>query len=108
MKIGQKPELPSAVAQAAGSAKQQAKSAAPAAEGLAKGAAAATAAGVAVTFSRAARGLEFSGRAQGDFDAGRVKAVRAAIESGTFTVDAEAVADKMLANAQEVLGRSRG
>ena len=40
---------------------------------------------------------------QGDFDAGKVKAVRAAIENGTFKVDAEVVADKMLANSQEFL-----
>ena len=44
----------------------------------------------------------------GDFDAGKVKAVRAAIEKGEFSVDAEAIADKMLSNAQEILTRSRG
>jgi negative regulator of flagellin synthesis FlgM len=44
----------------------------------------------------------------GDFDAGRVKAVKAAIDQGTFTVDAEAIADKMLSNAQEIFSRSRG
>ena len=35
----------------------------------------------------------------------KVKAVRAAIEKGTFSVDAEAIADKMLSNAQEILAR---
>ena len=40
--------------------------------------------------------------------ASKVKAVRAAIEKGTFSVDAEAIADKMLSNAQEILARSRG
>jgi negative regulator of flagellin synthesis FlgM len=88
MKIGQKPELPSTVVQS-GSAKQ-AKTAAPVAEGVAKGAAAASAAGVPVTFSKAARALDQTARSQGDFDAGRVKAVRSAIENGTFKVDAEA------------------
>ena len=106
MKIGQKPELPGALAQT-GLAKQ-AKSPASAAEGAAKGAQAESAAGVPVTVSTAARALEQTGRATGDFDANKVKAVRAAIEKGTFSVNAEAVADKMLSNAQEILSRSRG
>ena len=42
------------------------------------------------------------------FNAGKVKAVRAAIEKGEFSVDAEAIADKLLSNAQEILSRSRG
>ena len=106
MKIGQKPELPGALAQT-GLAKQ-AKSPASAAEGAAKDAAAVSTAGVPVTVSTAARALEQTGRATGDFDANKVKAVRAAIEKGTFSVNAEAVADKMLSNAQEILSRSRG
>lgn len=107
MKIGQNPELPGSAAQLA-SAKQQAKAATPAAEGLAKSASAATAAGVPVTLSRAARALEPANRIQGDFDAGRVKAVRAAIENGTFKVNPEAIADAMLANAHEILSHVRG
>jgi negative regulator of flagellin synthesis FlgM len=106
MKIGQKPELPGALAQT-GPAKQ-AKSAASAAEGAAKDAAAVSTAGVPVTVSTAARALDQTARSTGDFDAGKVKAVRTAIEKGTFSVDAEAVADKMLSNAQEILSRSRG
>lgn len=106
MKIGQKPELPGALAQA-GLAKQAKSPAAGAAEGAAKDAAVASAAGVPVTVSSAARALDSTGRASGDFDAAKVKAVRSAIEKGTFAVDAEAIADKMLANAQEILSRSR-
>jgi negative regulator of flagellin synthesis FlgM len=107
MKIGQKPELPGALAQT-GLAKQ-AKSPASAAEGAAKHAAAASTAGVPVTVSTAARGaLNLSTRPNADFDAGKVKAVRTAIENGTFSVDAEAIADKMLSNAQEILSRARG
>ncbi len=106
MKIGQKPELPGALAQT-GLAKQ-AKSPASAAEGAAKDAAAVSTAGVPVTVSTAARALDQTSRSTGDFDAGKVKAVRAAIEKGTFSVDAEAIADKMLSNAQEILARSRG
>ena len=60
-----------------------------------------------VTLSSAARGVE-AGRSTADFDAGKVRAVKAAIENGTFKVDAEAVADKLLANAQEVLSHTRG
>ncbi len=108
MKIGQKPELPGALAQAA-PAKQQAKAAPQAAGGVAASASsAAAAAGVPVTFSSAAKALDQTSRNQGDFDAGKVKAVRAAIENGTFKVDAEVVADKMLANTQEFIARARG
>jgi negative regulator of flagellin synthesis FlgM len=106
MKIGQKPELPGALAQT-GLAKQ-AKSPASAVEGAAKDAAAVSTAGVPVTVSTAARALDQTSRSTGDFDASKVKAVRAAIEKGTFSVDAEAIADKMLSNAQEILARSRG
>lgn len=108
MKIGQKPELQGALAQAA-PAKQQAKAAPQVAGGVAASASsAAAAAGVPVTFSSAAKALDQISRNQGDFDAGKVKAVRSAIENGTFKVDAEVVADKMLANTQEFIARARG
>ena len=103
MKIGPKPELPSSAVQA-GTAKQQAKAAAPTAQ-LAKGSVAAAAAGVPVTLSRAV--MEPIGRSTDDFDAGRVKAMRAAIENGTFKINAEAIADKLLAGAQEMLSPLR-
>jgi len=106
MKIGQKPELPGASAQT-GLAKQ-AKSPPSAAEGAVKDAAAVSTAGVPVTVSTAARALDQTARSSGDFDAGKVNAVRKAIENGTFSVDAEVIADKMLSNAQEILSRSRG
>jgi negative regulator of flagellin synthesis FlgM len=105
MKIGQKPELPGALAQT-GLAKQT-KGPASAAEGAAKGAVAVSTTGVPVTVSSAARALDQTARATGDFDAGKVKSVRTAIEKGTFSVDAEAIADKLLSNAQEILVRSR-
>lgn len=106
MKIGQKPELPGALAQTG--LVKQAKSPASAAEGAAKDATAVSTAGVPVTVSTAARALDQTSRSTGDFDASKVKAVRSAIEKGTFSVDAEAIADKMLSNAQEILARSRG
>lgn len=105
MKIGQHSDIANALSQS-GSAKQQAKASAPVAQAAAQAATAANV-GVPVTFSNAARGLDPASRNLGDFDAGKVKAVRAAIDNGTFSVDAEAIADKLLANAQEVLSRSR-
>ncbi|CAN7637014.1 flagellar biosynthesis anti-sigma factor FlgM [Acidovorax sp. Leaf76] len=106
MKIGQKPELPGGLPQT-GLAKQ-AKPPATAAEGATKDALTASAVGVPVTVSTAARALDQTARTTADFDASKVKAVRTAIEKGTFSVDAEAIADKMLSNAQEILSRSRG
>ena len=38
------------------------------------------------------------------FNAEKVQAMRAAIENGSFTVNAEAIADKLLSNAREMLG----
>lgn len=63
-------------------------------------------AGVPVTVSAAARSLEVSSAGSG-IDEAKVAAVRAAIADGTFTVDAGAIADKMLSNAQEILSRFR-
>jgi negative regulator of flagellin synthesis FlgM len=42
--------------------------------------------------------------APAEFDAGKVSSISQAIADGTFTVNAEAIADKLIANAQEVLG----
>lgn len=39
------------------------------------------------------------------FDAKRVAEIKQAIRSGTFSVNAGAVADKLIANAYEVLGK---
>lgn len=113
MKItGNNPELANARSTQAAAARQQAQAAAPApaaeaaAQGASRTAAAggAAAAGVPVTLSNAARAAE-AGRAPGDFDAAKVKAVKAAIENGSFRVNAEAVADKLLDNAYETLSR---
>ena len=81
-----------------------AKAAAPAAQAVAQSTVA-TSSGAPVTFSNATRSLDSAARAQGDFDAGKVKAMREAIQNGTFKVNPEAIADKMLANAQEVFAR---
>ncbi|AVP56848.1 flagellar biosynthesis anti-sigma factor FlgM [Pulveribacter suum] len=111
MKItGNNPELPNARSAQAVAARQQGKAAAPApaAEAATQGAQrAAAGAGVPLTLSSNVRAVE-PGRQAADFDAAKVKAVKAAIENGTFRVDAEAVADKLLANAFETLSRSQG
>ena len=105
MKIGQKPELPSAAAQAASSAKQQARAAAPGADAIGKNAATAKAAGAPVTLSSNVSHFEPASRSAGDFDVDRVNAMRAAIENGTFKFNAEAIADKILSSAYEAFSR---
>lgn len=106
MKIGQNPDIANAVSQAAGK-QQQAKAPAATAQAVAQTVSTA-AAGVPVTFSSTARAVEATARSGAEFDAGKVKAVKAAIDQGTFTVDAEAIADKLLSNAEETFSRFRG
>lgn len=62
-------------------------------------------AGVAVTVSSRARALEKSGETA-DIDMEKVESVRSAIEQGTYVVNPEVIADKMLANAKEMLNRT--
>jgi len=38
------------------------------------------------------------------FDAAKVEAMRTAIQNGSFSVNAEAIADKLLSSARELLG----
>ncbi|GAA3987229.1 hypothetical protein GCM10022279_07820 [Comamonas faecalis] len=107
MKIGHNPDNAALRAQAAAAREQQAQ--APKADGAAKDAprAAAAGAGVPVTLSQTARSSQVT-RSSADFNADKVKAVKASIENGTFKVNAEVVADKLLANAQETLSSTRG
>lgn len=60
------------------------------------------AAGVPVTVSNTARSMEANAKA-GDVDMAKVRAMREAIANGTFSVNAGAVADKMLADAGSFL-----
>lgn len=102
MKIGNKPELPQAAA-----AKQTPKSATTvAAEESTKGLPE-RAAGVPVSFSPSARALDSQNRTNTDFDADRVKAMREAISNGSFRINADAIADKLLSNAEEFLVHAR-
>ncbi len=104
MKIGNNADLASTLSHTA-AAKQQAKVAAtpaPAAETAARSAAKAGNAGVPVTLSENVLTAAL-GRSATDFNAEKVAAVKSAIEKGSFRVNAEAVADKMLENAAETL-----
>ena len=102
MKIGNKPELPQAAA-----AKQTPKSATTvAAEESTKGLPE-RAAGVPVSFSSSARALDSQNRTNTDFDVDRVNSMREAISNGSFRINADAIADKLLSNAEEFLVHAR-
>jgi len=49
-----------------------------------------------------------SGGASSDFDAQKVARIGSAIADGSFKVNPEAIADKLIANAQELLGKVKG
>lgn len=59
-----------------------------------------------VKLSKAASQLLSSSGASGDFDAEKVDRVRKSIEDGSYKIDAGAIADKLIANASEVLNRN--
>jgi negative regulator of flagellin synthesis FlgM len=85
--------------------------AAPAAKAQQGPAAAATSeaskASVAVTVSPRARALEQSKQTEAaDVDTAKVDAVRTAIADGTYVVNPGVIADKLLANAKEMLSRT--
>jgi len=61
-----------------------------------------------VQMSAAAVALQAGGAAGADMDMEKVARVKAAIEAGTFTINAEVIADKLLTNAQEMLGPKAG
>jgi negative regulator of flagellin synthesis FlgM len=108
MKISQPSDFPVAASTAAASS---AAKSGPAASTLAKTTASKStqSAGVAVSVSTLARSMEASNRGEApDVDMEKVNVVRASIAQGTYKVNAEAIADKLLSNAQEMLTRSRG
>jgi negative regulator of flagellin synthesis FlgM len=57
--------------------------------------------------STLARSLETSGSETGEVDMAKVNSVKQAISQGTYVVNPEVIADKLLSNAQEMLPRSR-
>ena len=107
MKIGQGIDATAAVNAAVLKKADQDKEAAPASMAQ-KGARAIPAAGAQVSVSTLARTLEQNDRAVGsDFDSKKVADIKAAIKNGTFKINPEAIADKMLDNAQEMLSVTR-
>lgn len=108
MKIGQPSDIQASVIQSQTPAAQKSAQGGNAAAAAGANAAQSTrSAGVAVTVSTAARGLEKSSRNEAaDIDAQKVASVRAAIQDGTYVVNPEAIADKLLSNAQEMLNRT--
>ncbi len=104
MKIGQQPDITPALGQASQSATSKAgQTAAPAVKTDRK------APGVGVTVSSQARALEQAGgTADANIDQEKVNAVRQSIEQKSYVVNAEAIADKLLSNAREMLERSKG
>lgn len=65
-------------------------------------------AGVTVTLSSSTTEARAVSSAGGDvFNADKVASMKAAIDNGTFQVNAGAIADKMLSNAAEMLGGGR-
>ena len=60
-----------------------------------------------VELSPAAAGL-ISGGTSAEFDADKVARMAEAIAGGTFKINADAIADKLIANAQELLTKVKG
>ncbi|WP_280151259.1 flagellar biosynthesis anti-sigma factor FlgM [Piscinibacter sp. XHJ-5] len=59
-----------------------------------------------VELSSAARMLSGVGASTPEFDAEKVARISQAIADGSFKVNAEAIADKLIGNAQELLGKA--
>lgn len=116
MKVDSSPD--SYIGSVAGGPQKAAERPSAGAEAAAEAAAAAGAAakpqpgaGVTVTLSSSAsQAISGAGGSGNDvFNADKVEAMKAAIADGSFKVNAEAIADKMLANAAEMLSAgSRG
>jgi len=117
MKIGMSPEIASASVGADKPTAAATTAAATAAAATAATSAAATAqAAGAKKAPEASTKIELSSTAtallagmpdDGSFDAEKVSRITQAITDGKFTVNAEAIADKLIANAREVLGRAQ-
>ena len=101
MKIGNPAEKRNVAA--ADSAAAPAKAAAEAAKPQA-GSAAAADPSAKVELSSSSASL-MAGASTADFDAEKVSRISQAIADGSYTINAEAIADKLIANAQEVLGK---
>jgi len=109
MKIGNSSDIAAALQglDRPGGTQQNARTNTPAGSvgGAAPAADASTDAGVQVDLSSAAARLLDGGSDSESFDAAKVDRITQAIAEGRFTVNADAVADKLMANTQEILGR---
>jgi negative regulator of flagellin synthesis FlgM len=107
MKIGQTPDNSIPVQQANTASAQKAAQNVPSSAASTAATQGARSSGVAVTVSTLARGLEKTGRSEGaSIDMQKVATVKAAIQDGSYVVNPEVIADKLLANAQEMLNRT--
>jgi negative regulator of flagellin synthesis FlgM len=112
MKVGYTPENASALSQAAATRQQVraqaslAQAQTPTAQASATQAPRMAAAGVPVTLSQVARGSAEPKSDPAVFDADKVQQVKDAIEKGSFKVNAEAIADKLLGTARDILSPS--
>lgn len=100
MKIGSPAEKPAAATAATPSTARTAAETAAAAPQAAE-----ASAQVALS-STASKLLSGAPGASGEFDAAKVERISQAIEKGEFTINAEAIADKLIANAAEVLNNT--
>jgi negative regulator of flagellin synthesis FlgM len=103
MKIGNPAEKTAPVAPTP--ARTTAGETAKAGETAAASSAAATDPSAKVELSSAASSL-LAGSASSDFDADKVARIAQAISDGKFKINAEAIADKLISNANEVLGNT--
>lgn len=104
MKIGQPSEIPVPVTPTATSVAQKAtQSATNNATATASAQKSTRAAGVTVSVSTMEK---TEATEASDVDSQKVATVRAAIADGSYVVNPEAIADKLLANAQEMLNRT--
>ncbi len=59
-----------------------------------------------VELSSTAAALSQQGPGEASFDQAKVERIAQAIRDGKYQINAEAIADKLIANAQELLGKS--
>ena len=101
MKIGQTPDIPVALTSTGTQVTGQGSAAPP----VKKPSNSTT--GTSVSVSSLAQTLG-SGSTDGDIDMDKVNTVRSAIDNGTYQVNPEVIADKLISNAKELLQGKQG